>query len=123
MLDTSVWIDAFRGKTERVVKFVRSLLSHDRIITCGPVQYEIRQGLKNKESKKVLSLFDAIEIIPFAEEDWELAGRLSNMLRSKGHTLPVIDVLIGHICIKHKITLFTLDKHFQYIPQLDLLEF
>ena len=118
LIDTSAWIDAFREKTPWVASLIRKLLDEDRAVTCGPVLFEIRRGLKPTERKKVLPLFDALHRPPFEEDDWSRAGELDASLRKKGITLPSMDLLIAHLCLKHKMSILTLDKHFKQIPSL-----
>ena len=60
LLDTSVWIDVLRGKTSGIVAITQELLNDDRVLTCGPVMFEIKRGLRPPERNKILPLFDAL---------------------------------------------------------------
>jgi len=122
LLDTSVWIDALRGKTPHVVENARKLLKEDRVATCGPVIFEIRRGLRTLERKRVLELFDALVHLPFEETLWEEAGELDASLRKKGISIPPMDVIIAQICFHHEVSLFTLDEHFRSISGLRIFE-
>jgi len=123
LIDTSVWIDALRGRTPWVAASVRKLLEDDLAATCGPVLFEIRRGLKPPERKKVLPLFAALHRLPFDESDWESAGELDASLRKAGHSLPSMDVLIARLCLRDKAALFTLDEHFKQVPGLRMARF
>ena len=118
MLDTSIWIDAFRGKSPEILKLTKKLLNEDRVCTCGPIVFEIRRGLRRTEHKRVLPLFDALIRLKFDESTWESAGILEASLREKGVTIPPIDILIASVCLGHGIPLLTLDQHFGKIPGL-----
>ena len=120
LLDTSVWIDALRGRTPAVVACVRRLLNDDRAVTCGPVIYEIHRGLRHGERDEVLSLFQAMHRITFEESDWEDAGTLDASLRSRGKSLPPMDVLVACLCLRLKLKLFSLDEHFKQVPGIVL---
>ena len=122
MIDTSVWISAFRGKTPVIVTVTQRLLRDDRILTCGPVLLEIKRGLKLPERKKVMPLFKAVTRLAFEEKMWDEAGDLDATLRRKGITIPPLDVLIAQTCLHHKVSLFTLDEHFKSVPGLKLFE-
>ncbi len=122
LLDTSIWIDALRGKTPQIVKKTQSLLTDDRVLTCGPVLFEIKRGLRPKERKTILPLFDALIRLPLDEAVWDLAGDLDASLRRKGITIPPMDIIIAQICLYHKIMLFTLDNHFHSVPGLKLFK-
>ena len=122
LLDTSVWIDALRGKTHGIVAVTQGLLSDDRVLTCGPVIFEIKRGLRPPEKKKVLPLFDALIRLSFDEIVWDAAGDLDASLRKKGITIPPMDVIIAQVCLYHKVFLFTLDEHFHSVPGLKMFE-
>ena len=122
LLDTSVWIDAFQGKTPDIVAVVQGLLNDDRILTCGPVIFEIKRGLRPQERKKILPLFNALIRLSVDETVWDAAGDLDASLRKKGITIPPMDVIIAQICLHHKVFLFTLDEHFRSVSGLKLFE-
>jgi tRNA(fMet)-specific endonuclease VapC len=122
LLDTSIWIDALRGKTPDIVALTQGLLNDDRALTCGPVIFEIKRGLRSPERKKILPLFDALIRLSFDEAIWDAAGDLDASLRKKGVTIPPMDVLIAQICLHHKVVLFTLDEHFRSVPGLQVFE-
>jgi predicted nucleic acid-binding protein len=122
LLDTSVWIDALRGKTPRIVAATQSLLKDDRVLICGPVLFEIKRGLRPPDRKKILPFFDALIRLSVDEVTWDLAGDLDASLRKKGITIPPMDVIIAQLCLYHKVSLFTLDEHFHSIPGLKFYE-
>jgi predicted nucleic acid-binding protein len=122
LIDTSVWIDALRGKTSKIVAKTQGLLNDDRVLTCGPVIFEIKRGIRPKERKKILPLFDALIRLSFDEAVWDLAGDLDALLRRKGITIPPMDIIIAQICLYHKVSIFTLDQHFQSVPGLKLFK-
>ena len=122
LLDTSVWIDAFRGKTPHIVEATQGLLKDDCILICGPVLFEIKRGLRPPDRKKILPLLDALIRLSVDETVWDAAGDLDASLRKKGITIPPMDVIIAQVCLHHKVSLFTLDEHFNSIPGLKRFE-
>jgi len=122
LLDTSVWIDALRGKTSNIVTTTQELLKDDRVLTCGPVIFEMKQGLRPSERKRIMPLFEALIRLPFDESAWDAAGDLDASLRKKGITIPPMDVIIVQICLHHKVSLFTLDEHFRSVHGLKVFE-
>ena len=122
LLDTSVWVDALRGKTFDIVTVTQRLLNDDRVLTCGPVIFEIKRGLRPPEQKKILPLFNAITRLSIDETVWDAAGELDALLRKKGITIPPMDVIIAQVCLHHKVSLFTLDEHFRSVPGLKMFE-
>ncbi len=122
LLDTSVWIDALRGKIPHVVEVTEKLLKDDRILICGPILFEIKRGLRPPDRKKILPLFDALIRLSVDETVWDAAGDLDASLRKKGITIPPMDVIIAQVCLHHKVSIFTLDEHFHSIPGLKFFE-
>lgn len=123
LLDTSVWIDALQGRTPHIFKMTQELLNEDRILTCGPVIFEIKRGLRPPERKKILPLFDALIRLSVDETIWDAGGDLDASLHKKGITIPPMDVIIAQVCLHHKVFLFTLDEHFRSVPRLKIFEF
>lgn len=122
LIDTSAWVDALRGATPSIVANVDRLLHDDLAVTCGPVLFEIRRGLRKHERAKVLPLMEALHRLPFYEDDWERAGELDARLRADGTTMPPTDVLIAHLCLRYDLPLLTLDSHFSNVPRLNLVQ-
>ena len=122
LLDTSVWIDALRGKTSSIVAITQELLNDDRVLTCGPVIFEIKRGLRPPERNKILPLFDALIRLSVDETIWDAAGDLDASLRKKGITIPPMDVIIAQMCLHHNVFLFTIDEHFRSVPGLKMFE-
>jgi predicted nucleic acid-binding protein len=122
LVDTSIWIEFFRPKSEWG-RLVEILLADDAVCTCGIVLFEVLKGIKSEDEKsKVLSIF---EILPYAEMTkslWQRASELSVHLGKKGLNLPNSDILTAAIALEHHLYIFTLDKHFRQIPNVNLYE-
>ncbi len=116
LIDTSAWIDFFRGKQSPVTDAVQLALQLGLARLCGPVKAELLQGVKTKKEKQQLGImFDAVENLDTHEPDWEAAGNNLLTLRESGITLPLTDALIAVIAIRHKVQVLTLDQHFLHL--------
>jgi len=122
LVDTSVWIDAFRGRTSEIVQRTRALIKEDHALTCGPVIFEIKRGLRAAERNGILALFDALVRLEVDETIWESAGDLGASLRKHGYTIPPMDLIIAQVARHHNVPLMTLDEHFRAIPGLKLTD-
>lgn len=49
-----------------------------------------------------------------------IALDLSIVLRQNGMTLPYSDIFVATVAKEHNLSVFTLDKHFETIPDLQL---
>jgi predicted nucleic acid-binding protein len=116
LVDTSVWIDFFRGVAS-VKELLTKLIGRDRVFTAGPVLFELLQGIKSREErgqvKEALLSVNFLEITP---EDWEGAALIFRELRSKGITIPMTDLLLAQLAKAHDLEIISLDPHFDQIP-------
>jgi predicted nucleic acid-binding protein len=116
LVDTSVWIDFFRGIAS-TKEFLTKQDARDKVFTAGPVLFELLQGIRSSEEreqvKEALLSMNFLEITP---EDWEGAALISRELRSKGITIPMTDLLLAQLAKTHDLKIISLDPHFDQIP-------
>ena len=116
LVDTSVWIDFFRGIAS-TKEFLTKQIARDKVFTAGPVLFELLQGIRSSEEreqvKEALLSMNFLEITP---EDWEGAALISRELRSKGITIPMTDLLLAQLAKTHDLGIISLDPHFDQIP-------
>ena len=80
-MDTSVWIDFFRGNPP-VRALLEKLIVADRVFTAGPILYELLQGIKSPpEKKQVKEALLATRYLHLTPDDWEGAASLAAELR------------------------------------------
>lgn len=121
VVDSTVWIDFLRRTSEPVFQAVSSLLRSDRVVLVGMVIAEVLQGIKSPaELRLVEDHFTSLFYLETTRETWHHAGELSRDLRSKGKTVPLSDLLIASIALKHGLSVYTTDQHFASIPHLIL---
>ena len=117
LVDTSAWVAYFRG-LEPARSAVLALLAEGRALRCGPVELELRQGLRRPEADRVLSLWLGLTPWRVEEIDFASAGDLLRDLRSRGITVPAMDALIASLAVRREVPLLTLDQHFSAVPGL-----
>jgi tRNA(fMet)-specific endonuclease VapC len=115
LIDTSAWIDFFRGR-EPIAEAVDSLLERDQAAICGPVLTELRRGLHNaSERAQVLPLLDACHLLVQPDLLWSEAGDLGLVLSKKGATVKTLALLIAVYSLSHGVPLLTTDSDFSQI--------
>lgn len=116
LVDTSVWIDFFRG-VPSIKDTLEKLIAKDEIFTAGPILYELLQGMRlPEERKQVKEALLSTNYLEITSNDWEEAALLSSTLRAKGITLPMTDILIGHLAKARNLEVISFDPHFDQIP-------
>jgi len=117
VIDTSAWVQAFRGSDPVIKSAVDRLLEEDLAVLCGIVEMEIFQGLKEAERKRIAPLLRILKYLEVERDDWILAGQEYAHLRTQGVTLPSSDVLLAAMCIRRDLPLLTTDGHFDYFKK------
>ena len=116
--DTCVWIEFFRKKT-MISQELKKLVAGRQVLMSGIIVYELLQGVKNKKDAENIKRGTlALGYLEVTSETWLMAGDLFFELRRKGITLPPSDVLLAALTIESQCRLFTIDRHFDQIPNL-----
>ncbi len=124
LIDSSAWIEYLRLGRGAASDAVDSLLQEDRAALCGMVEAEIIQGihmingLDTPELRTVADLFVALPYLEIERQDYIAAGECLGELRRKGITIPSADCLIGVLCLRHDLSLLTLDAHFDHLSDV-----
>jgi predicted nucleic acid-binding protein len=118
LIDTSAWVDFFRG-TSGAADQVARLIEKGQASICGVISYELVQGAKSEdEAVRLTGVLSALHYVEMTPELWVMAGNISAGLRRKGIILPVSDLLIGAIALGNGLDVLTVDDHFASIPGL-----
>ena len=120
LIDTSAWIDFFRVNPSRKARSVSKSVSDkvDRLLAdgtatlCGPIETELRRGLRAPERKSVLPFFSGCRFLDQPESLWRDAGDLGAHLRDRGAAVKTLDLLIATYAIAYDIPILTRDKDF-----------
>ncbi|MCX6572463.1 MAG: PIN domain-containing protein [Candidatus Aminicenantes bacterium] len=119
LIDTSVWVDYFRGTTPLVSDKVDALLAGDEIWVPMIVLAELIQGAKSiREVAAIEGFLEAFTIVEPGPDTWLEAARLSRKLKGRGRTVHLIDCYIAVIAHGSGCALFTLDAHFREIAEV-----
>lgn len=114
LVDTSAWVDFFRGRG-RLVGAVDEALETGQAVLCGPVLTEIRRGLLAPQRKQVLSLLSGCRVLEAPGELWVEAGDLGFLLGRRGVSVKTLDLLIATYALAHDVELLTGDADFKHM--------
>ena len=119
--DTCIWVEFFRTKS-LISERLRDLISNNFVASVGIIIAELLQGIKaNKEREVIIGIFNTIEYLEITRDIWIASGDLAKELRTQGKTIPLSDILIACCAKKHQYQIFTIDKHFQDIPDIKII--
>ncbi len=125
LVDTSVWIDHFKGRdTRQVVYLSEAILRHDDICLCGLILTEILQGVRSDtEYKKVKAGLASLVFLPMAIQSYYLAAEIYRSAKGKGETIrSSMDCLIAACAIEHNTHLLQADRDYSTIAKFSKLK-
>ncbi len=116
LVDTSVWIDFFRGRA--AAARLSDLIEQREIATIGCIFAELLQGARSQEEVETLSSYWAD--LPRLNEDsiWFEAGLLSFQNKYYTRGVGLIDLAIITAARKNQCRIWTLDKKLQSVLEL-----
>jgi predicted nucleic acid-binding protein len=119
LVDSSVWIEAFRRKGRLDVKLaVESLLDAYEAMWCSPVRLEVLGGARLEERGRLGRHFSVVPYRSCTEADWDRAIALAWKLRDNGLTVPWLDVVIAALALHDDVRLYAIDAHFSRIAEI-----
>ena len=125
LVDSSVWIDFFRGAantaTDQLVKLLKGGRLEAEVGVADLVVYEVMRGFdKPKNRERARDLLLAIPVVEIGGLDNALlAAGHYNALRLRGYTVrSPIDVLLASYCITHGHLLLHRDADFDVLQTL-----
>ena len=124
LVDTSIWIEYFNKPHSNAGKSLENLLKKGRVFVTGIILTELLQGAKIK--KEFESILESMLALPFLEttlSTWIQSGRISFVLRKKGITIPITDLVIASLSLENNCKIFTLDLHFNRIPNINIFSY
>lgn len=114
IIDTSAWVEYFKGN-RTAANLINNRDTYS-VFIIGPVISELIQGMKTENEKESFTYaLESINRIQIADKDWFDAGLAGSLLRSKGITVPLVDLIIYLVARNNQCSICTLDKHFQMI--------
>lgn len=115
LVDTSVWIDFFKGNETVAVSKLEFFISED-IDLCinGIILTEVLQGIKfDKDYKRTEEYFRELIELPLQRSTFVLASQIFRKLRKKGITIrKTMDCIIAANAIEQDVHLLHNDKDF-----------
>lgn len=124
LVDSSVWIDYFRGATTPQVERLDSLLGSELVAIGDLMLVEVLQGFtSDRDFNQAKRLMTSLEVIQIGGQEIAIkAARNFRSLRSRGITVrKTIDTLIATRCIDARYSLLFSDRDFDpFVEHLGL---
>ena len=125
LVDSSVWIDYFRGAATLEADRLDGLLGSELILVGDIILTEVLQGfVHERDFQQARQLFSAIEVVQIADRDIAVqAAQNFRTLRRQGVTVrKTIDTLIATRCLESGFALLYSDRDFDpFVAHLGLV--
>ncbi|HND85625.1 MAG TPA: PIN domain nuclease, partial [Pseudobdellovibrionaceae bacterium] len=124
LVDSSVWIDYFRGTITLQTEKLDSLLGTEPVATGDLILAEVLQGFSSeRDFNKARELMTSLIVIDLAGQEIAIqAARNFRSLRALGVTVrKTIDTVIATRCIESRLALLYSDRDFEpFVKHLGL---
>ena len=116
LVDTSVWIDFFRGKTYPDLELA---LKEGRAVLSPIVLAELMSGARDKsEEKQLRDFLLELPLHPTPEEHWIQVGRLRHETAKQGFEMSIPDAHVAQCARDLDGYLLTRDQIFEKISKI-----
>ena len=124
LVDSSVWIDYFRGTATPQAEKLDSLLGTELIATGDLILTEVLQGfVSDRDFNQAEKLLTSLVVVDLVGQDIAIqAAKNFRVLRAQGITVrKTIDTVIATRCIESRLALLYSDKDFDpFVEHLGL---
>jgi len=115
-VDTSVWVEYFRGTVSALTDLVEDLIKENRVFVSGIIIAELMIGARTEKEKEFFSFYmDGLHVLELKRSAFIGAGGHGFFLKKKGISVPFNDLLIASQCIENNLVLIDNDRHFDAI--------
>jgi predicted nucleic acid-binding protein len=120
VVDTSVWVEAFRGGTRAASELSR-LLDDDLAALVTPVRMELLGGARRGEWGRLRRVLGAVPTFAPAESTWRRVEQWTETSVKAGQRFGVMDLLIAATAAERKASVWSLDADFERMAKLRLI--
>jgi len=118
LVDTTVWVNFFRGRNDTLKDRLGGLIADDRVCMTEIVIFELLRGARSqKEYNLLLKDFSALPALSPDAKAWQTAWETAFLCRQRGLNIPALDTLIASIAIRHGVTLMHSNRHYDLLSR------
>lgn len=124
LVDTSVWIDFFRGAlTKAAHKTVTEGIRLDLVSITDVIRHEVLVGAGSESHYKILSrLLQPLQCLRIADGDLAIFDKFAWDLKMKGLKGKYSDLSIAFIAMRHSLPVFAFDDYFRRLSRKEILQ-
>ncbi len=113
LVDTSVWIDYFRGGKESAA--LDRLLDDNLLVTNAVILAELIPFLTVRGESRVVALLESVECLPLRIDWQDLVAMQVRCLRQGSNGIGIPDLIIAQNALQSDCPVYSLDRHFRLL--------
>ena len=121
VVDSSIWIFAFRSASGPEAVTLRSLLDADEVALAVPVRTELLMGARAADRPKLERELKGLPLLYPTDESWRTIDRWTERASRAGTTFSIGDLLIGVLAAEIGGLVWSLDGDFERMEKLKLV--
>ena len=122
VVDTSVWINAFRDSKSAEARHLSELLDNDEVAIAIPIRIELLSGARRSEQPRLSRTLSALPTFHPDETTWHTIEDWLVTIKTAGDWFGVGDLLIAGIAAQNHAAIWSLDVDFARMAKLKLIE-
>lgn len=122
VVDTSVWISAFRNQKSSEAQHLSDLLDNDEVAIAIPIRIELLSGARRSDLPLLSRTLSALPIYFPNDATWRRLEGWLPTIKNGGDRFGVGDLLIAGIAAENQAAIWSLDGDFARMAKLKLIE-
>jgi predicted nucleic acid-binding protein len=122
VVDTSVWVSAFRQAASREAPLLAALLDADQVLLAVPVRTELIGGARTADRSRLRKLLTALPLVYPTDETWTTMDGWADRARDRGERFGVGDLLIAALARESGALVWSLDADFDRMERIGFID-
>jgi predicted nucleic acid-binding protein len=121
LVDTSVWIEAFRRAHSPEADHLRTLLDAGEVAMAQPIRIELLSGSSAADLPRLRRTLSALPLFVPGVPTWERIEGWVERAVSAGRRFGAADLLIAAVAAENDLSVWSLDRTFAEMAKLGLV--
>ena len=122
VVDTSVWVAAFRDSDGVAARVLRQLLDADEVALAVPARTELLSGASRSDRPALRRALSALPLLYPTDDTWVTIDGWVTRAADAGQSFSLGDLLIGAVAAEIDARVWSLDADFERMQKLKLIE-